>query len=266
METENGTSSDKHSQGETPKQPIYKPTVEAYNQWAATYDSDGNFLQILDSLMMDKIIPYLFDVLPHAPKLIELGCGTGRNTVRLQSVPGARIWALDNSHGMLEIAMGRCRSIRESLPDPNKAESLEFASRDILSFHENESTWDPMKNADAIISTLVLEHIPLDQFFMVCSKLLRPGGHLLCTNMHSDMGAISQAGFVDPVTGSKVRPLSYAHTVQELLTCASTWDFTLLWGPVERKVETSDLVELGDRGRKWVGINAWFGVILKRLG
>ncbi|KAI4230215.1 MAG: hypothetical protein L6R36_000180 [Xanthoria steineri] len=266
MDTENGTSSDRYGQGESAQQTIYKPTVQVYNQWAATYDTDGNFLQKLDTMMLDEIMPYLFDILPHAPKLIELGCGTGRNTVRLQSVRGASIWALDNSHGMLQIAKDRCRSMRESLPDPKKAESQEFALRDILTFHATESTWDPMKNADAIISSLVLEHIPLDQFFSVCSKLLRPGGHLLCTNMHSDMGAISQAGFVDPVTGDKVRPLSYAHTVQEFMTCASKWDFTLVWGPVERKVETADLVELGDRGRKWVGINAWFGVIVKKLG
>ncbi|KAL8853749.1 MAG: hypothetical protein Q9221_001392 [Calogaya cf. arnoldii] len=266
MDTSNGTGTDTFNEGNPSQQPIYKPTVEAYNEWAATYDTDGNFLLVLDTIMMHEIVPPLLDVLPPAPKLIELGCGTGRNTVRLQDVTSARIWALDNSQGMLEVAMDRCRSMRESVPDADKAESLEFALRDILCFHETESTWDPMKNADAIISTLVVEHIPLEQFFMVCSKLLRPGGHLLCTNMHSDMGAISQAGFVDPVTGTKIRALSYAHTVQEFLTCARTWNFTLLWGPVERKVETSDVAKLGDRGRKWVGINAWFGAILKKLG
>ncbi|KAL8907458.1 MAG: hypothetical protein Q9171_005844 [Xanthocarpia ochracea] len=266
MDTENDPGSENSDISKTSRKAIYKPTVEAYDQWAATYDSDGNFLQALDTIMMDQIIPYLFDVLPPAPKLVELGCGTGRNTVRLQGVPGARIWGIDNSHGMLEQAKGRCRSMRESLPDAARAETQEFALLDILSFQETESAWHPMENADAIVSTLVLEHIPLNQFFMVCSKLVKTGGHVLCTNMHPDMGAISQAGFVDPATGSKIRPLSYAHTVREFVTCASSWDFSLLWGPVERKVEENDLVKLGDRGRKWVGINAWFGVILRKLG
>ncbi|KAL8769006.1 MAG: hypothetical protein Q9209_004923 [Squamulea sp. 1 TL-2023] len=263
MNTDNDATPDV---SDTSKKPIYMPTAEAYDQWAATYDTDGNFLQALDTIMMDKIMPYFLNVLPSGPKLVELGCGTGRNTIRLQSVPGATVWGLDNSRGMLEIAMCRCRSMRESLPDTYKAESQEFALRDISSFQETEPTWDAMKDADAIISTLVLEHISLEEFFMVCSKLVRPGGHILCTNMHSDMGAISQAGFVDPATGTNIRPLSYAHTVKEFVTCASEWNFTLVWGPVERKVEENDLVKLGIRGRKWVGINAWFGVILEMLG
>ncbi|KAL8892240.1 MAG: hypothetical protein Q9205_001591 [Flavoplaca limonia] len=266
METNFAASRDNSSREQTPKQPIYKPTVEAYNQWAATYDTDGNFLQKLDSLMMDEIMPFLTNIIPHAPKLVELGCGTGRNTVRLQSVPGARIWAIDNSNGMIELAKDRCHLIRATVPEALKAQSQEFALRDVLSFQVNERSWDPMKNADAIISTLVLEHIPLEQFFMVCSQLLRPGGQLLCTNMHSDMGAMSQAGFVDPATGNKIRPLSYAHTLQDFMMCASAWGFNPLWGPLERMVETSDLEQLGERGKKWVGVNAWFGVILSKLG
>ncbi|KAL8790688.1 MAG: hypothetical protein Q9213_000536 [Squamulea squamosa] len=266
MNTEKNLSRENPNISDTQKKPIYMPTVEAYDQWAATYDTDGNFLQALDSIMMDEIMPYFLSVLPSGPKLVELGCGTGRNTVRLQSVLGATVWGLDNSRSMLEIAMRRCRSTRESLPDTYKAEFQEFAVRDILSFEETASTWDAMKDADAIVSTLVLEHIPLEQFFMVCSKLVRTGGHVIITNMHADMGAISQAGFVDPATGTKVRPLSYAHTVKELVTCASEWGFTLVCGPVERKVEESDLVKLGNRGRKWVGITAWFGVIMRKLG
>ncbi|KAL8809343.1 MAG: hypothetical protein Q9200_003495 [Gallowayella weberi] len=240
---------------------IYKPTLATYEQWAATYDIDGNFLQALDTLEIEKMLPYFFDVLPPAPKIVDLGCGTGRNTACLMRVQKARILGLDNSQGMLQRAESRCRSVMEV----SEAESLDFQIWDMLALQESEDVPANVRGADAILSTLVVEHIPLRQFFKACSAILKPGGHVLCTNMHPEMGAISQAGFQDPATGEKIRPISYAHTIRELLSCASTWGFTAVWGPKERKVQESDLIKLGDRGRKWVEVHAWFGVILRKL-
>ncbi|KAI4234315.1 MAG: hypothetical protein L6R40_006792 [Gallowayella cf. fulva] len=243
------------------KEPIYKSTLDTYQQWASTYDMDGNFLQALDTLELEHMLPYFFDVLPSAPKIVDLGCGTGRNTACLLRIPGAKILGLDNSQAMLQRAESRCGPLLKS----SEAESLDFEVWDMLSLQETKDVPDSIKNADAIISTLVVEHIPLHQYFMACSRTLKPGGHVLCTNMHPEMGAISQAGFQDPATGDKIRPVSYTHTIRELLWCASTWDFSVMWGPKERKVQEGDLVKLGERGRKWVEVHAWFGVILRKL-
>ncbi|KAL8954234.1 MAG: hypothetical protein Q9183_007251, partial [Haloplaca sp. 2 TL-2023] len=56
--------------------------METYNQWASTYDTDGNFLQALDSMMMQHLLQDFKATLPPLSKqrLIDLGCGTGRNT------------------------------------------------------------------------------------------------------------------------------------------------------------------------------------------
>ncbi|KAL8726170.1 MAG: hypothetical protein Q9166_006887 [cf. Caloplaca sp. 2 TL-2023] len=261
---EEGKMSATWSTSASSKEPIYKPTVEAYNQWAATYDVDGNFLQALDTIEMEHMLPYLFSALPLAPKLVDLGCGTGRNTAGLMRFPGARILGVDNSQGMLDKAESRCRLMWKNLPEGSRAESIEFDNWDMLPLRYEDDIPDHIKGADAIVSTLVVEHIPLPKFFMACSKMVKPGGHVLCTNMHPEMGAISQAGFVDPATKGKVRPVSYAHTIEDFLLCASRWDFTVFWGPQERKVRESDLVRLGERGRKWVEVNAWFGVILRK--
>ena len=123
------------------------------------------------------------------------------------------------------------------------------------------------QGADGLISTLVLEHVPLSAFFHAAAALLRPGGVFLLTNMHSDMGGISQAGFVHPVTKIKIRPTSYAHTIPDVLNAAREAGFEVLGDEGMKEVAvTEDMVEsLGPRGRKWVGVQCWFGGCLRKV-
>jgi hypothetical protein len=62
------------------------PTVECYNAWSNTYDSDGNILQLLDDIAFEEVAqPLLKSIHQNRPKQIccELGCGTGRNTIKV---------------------------------------------------------------------------------------------------------------------------------------------------------------------------------------
>lgn len=98
--------------------------------------------------------------------------------------------------------------------------------------------------------------------------MLKPGGVLLLTNMHSDMGAISQAGFVDETTGEKVRPTSYAHTMESVLDEAAKWGLEPIGGPdcLQERIVTEEMVKgLGPRSRKWVGVKCWFGGIFTKV-
>ncbi|KAL9608662.1 MAG: hypothetical protein Q9167_006529 [Letrouitia subvulpina] len=241
---------------------VYKPTSEAYDAWAAVYDTDGNFLQALDTLAMRDILPQFIASLPFAPKIVDLGCGTGRTTLPLLSVPGAVIFGLDSSPGMLKIARVRCTEMWESIKGP-KAGSVKLEEWDI--FSSRTGSMPGLGSADAIVSTLVLEHIPLSDFFAACADILIPGGKLLLTNMHADMGAVSQAGFKDPKTGEKIRPVSYAHTIEEVLEEALKWGFEVVGEVEERKVRgEEDVTVLGQRARKWVGFKVWFGMIMMK--
>ncbi|KAH8426231.1 uncharacterized protein LDX57_003978 [Aspergillus melleus] len=82
------------------------------------------------------------------------------------------------------------------------------------------------------------------------------------------MGAISQAGFVDTATGTKIRPTSYSHTVDEVVDAAHKAEFTVQQMEGERVRERTvdeDLAEkLGKRAKKWVGITVWFGVCFRK--
>ncbi|RJE18025.1 Methyltransferase small domain-containing protein, partial [Aspergillus sclerotialis] len=217
------------------EQPIqYIDTIAAYNKWAKIYDTDGNFLQALDSIEIRSLLPGFLALVrtnptpnPSSPiKLVDLGCGTGRNTLQLLSLaPETDIVGLDASSGMLEVAT---RTIQQALSpcpgDNHKLPTLELY--DLL--QTPPSPPECSHNADGVISTLVLEHIPLPQFFETVSAILKPSGYLLLTNMHSEMGEVSQAGFVDPESGIKIRPTSYCHRVRDVVEVAGREGFEVV--------------------------------------
>ncbi|KAI0478060.1 putative methyltransferase [Xylaria cf. heliscus] len=263
------------AQAGTADQPLnsvrYLPTNEAYDRWAKVYDSDGNFLQALDDLELQILFPrFVASVKSLKPwRVLDLGCGTGRNTALLAGIPKSEIIALDSSKGMLEVARNRlyitsCRlEVEEGQPN------LRFDIFDMLASSLPPASVAP-HTVDAIISTLVVEHIPLPIFFAHVTQLLRPGGVLLLTNMHSEMGGISQAGFVDTATGEKIRPTSYAHTVQEVILEARKCGLDVETdeegtGIIERAVDENMVDKLGLRSGKWVGIKCWFGGIFRKV-
>ncbi len=118
-----------------------------------------------------------------------------------------------------------------------------------------------------MLSTLVLEHLPINVFFRTVKDLLKAeDGYLVLTNMHAEMGRISQAGFVDEVTGEKIRGNSYAHGIQEVVEEGEKLGFSVVGDVSERGIEEGDLgTVVGERGKKWVGVRVWFGFIM-RLG
>lgn len=61
-------------------------TVECYDAWSNTYDTDGNVLQLLDDIAFEEIAQPLLDSFSRKdtiPICCELGCGTGRNTRKI---------------------------------------------------------------------------------------------------------------------------------------------------------------------------------------
>lgn len=240
----------------------YLSTAQAYDLWAAVYDTDGNFLQALDTIEMKTLMPRLLALLendalrfPRPWKLVDLGCGTGRNTAALLEVEAASsIIGLDVSPGMLEVARSRLQRFG----------AQEKLSLEVFDMLQAASPPESAVGADAVVSTLVLEHIPADVFFGLVAMILKPGGILLLTNMHSEMGGISQAGFIDPTTGDKIRPTSYAHTVEEVEVEALKNGLELLEKIEERAIDTSMVPLLGERSQKWIGVTVWFGGILRK--
>ena len=183
--------------------------------------------------------------------------------MQLLDVREATIICLDASPKMLEIARRRLDERMTALDDAStKAMTFEAIVYDMLS----SGPLPPSAlDADALITTLVLEHIPLFEFFRTLSQILKPGGFALVTNMHSEMGAISQAGFVDPETGEKVRPKSYSHRLEDVIAEASRQEFQVVGAVKERAMDEEMAEMLGERAKKWIGVTVWFGVCFRKI-
>jgi SAM-dependent methyltransferase len=259
-------------------------TADLYNRWASKYDTDGNPLQALDSRLMPTLISALTENLSDGISrdftITELGCGTGRNTVLFLRPPLAerisQIYALDLSHAMLDIARSYCSSIIAA--NSGAAPQLQFHEFNAMKPEATpEVTRLVQGKADIVLSTLVLEHLPLSQFFAAVTMLLKSdegngAGKVLITNMHAEMGRLSQAGFVDEVEGKpiKMRGESFVYEVQEVIEEGRLWGFEVVNEVMEKAVEEGDVDEVGDglrlgsRGRKWVGKKMWFGMVMER--
>ena len=241
-------------------------TEECYDLWSQVYDSDGNMLQALDTIQMQTQLPLAISAVnpsdqSHGLKAVDLGCGTGRNTLALLDQENiSSIVGLELSSKMMAIAESSCQRKLSEQPTLSGV-SLVFEVYNMLTSPQPPAS---AVNADIAISTLVLEHVPLESFFPVVSQILKPGGALLLTNMHARMGDISQAGFVDPRTGDKIRPTSYAHEIEDVIRVAAENGLLLEGQVVEASVDQNVVEKLGVRGKKWLGVTVWFGGIWRK--
>jgi SAM-dependent methyltransferase len=264
----------------SPRQILSVPNNELYNRWANVYDTDGNILQAIDETLLPALLSIAHNHLSTTTSspiiIIELGCGTGRNTVKLldPALGGANkvkdIHALDFSPGMLEVAKKRCSDLLLSSNPSTTTSDLNFLEFNALNPSSAPAVKDLHGKAHLVLSTLVLEHLPIDIFFSTLASFLKPsgGGYAVVTNMHAEMGRRGQAGFVDVETGIKVRGTSFNYEIEEVVEEGRKWGFELVGEMGERAVREEDLEVgvLGERGRKWIGTKVWFGCVMRFMG
>src|SRR5215211_7579425 len=87
----------------------------AYNEWSGTYDTDENLTRDLDQQVTRSLLAGL-----HFDSILEIGCGTGKNTVFLAGI-GEQVSAIDFSQGMIEKAKQKVQ-----------AENVRFSMMDII--------------------------------------------------------------------------------------------------------------------------------------
>ena len=135
---------------------------QAYNSWSETYDSVENKTRDLEARALREMISG--DNLD----ILEIGCGTGKNTVFLQT-KAKYLTAADFSTEMLAQAKTKIT-----------AENVEFRQLDL---REN---WNFAENSfDLITCSLALEHIENIGFiFNQANKVLRTGGLFYFGELH----------------------------------------------------------------------------------
>ena len=135
----------------------------AYNEWSESYDTDRNLTRDLD----EKVTRETLSGRKYRC-ILELGCGTGKNTGFLAEL-SEKVWAFDFSEGMIDRAKKKVA-----------ATNVTFTAADL------GCTW-PFQDqaADLVVSNLVLEHIcELPFIFSEAARSLTAGGQFFISELH----------------------------------------------------------------------------------
>lgn len=176
---------------------------QAYDSWSQTYDTVENKTRDLEAEALRA------SVSGENLNILEIGCGTGKNTEFLQTKAEHLIGA-DFSAEMLERAKRKIT-----------AENVRFKQLDL------RETWDFSENSfDLITCSLALEHIEnIDFVFAEARRVLRPGGKFYFGELHPfKQYQGSKARFE---TNSGVYELEcFVHHASDYFAAANRNDFT----------------------------------------
>jgi len=182
--------------------------ARAYDLWAGTYDVDPNRTRELAGTVLRQ-----YELELDGRDVIEIGCGTGRNTSWLDE-RAASVLALDISAGML-------RQARDYVTSPR----VRFVEHDI------RTAWPAGDaSADLVVAMLVLEHVEhLAPIFSEAARVLRGREELLVCELHPMRQMLGrQAEFTHPQTGELERVTAFLHDVSDYVNGGMQAGFELV--------------------------------------
>jgi ubiquinone/menaquinone biosynthesis C-methylase UbiE len=136
---------------------------KAYDSWSKIYDTNLNKTRDLDAFATKETLKAF-----SYNRVLELGCGTGKNTLFLAQ-NAQEVVSLDFSEKMLAIA-------RKKVTRSN----VQFIQADI------NKEWGLSHNSfNLVVCNLVLEHInDLNSLFLKATRILEPKGKLFICELH----------------------------------------------------------------------------------
>ncbi len=170
---------------------------DAYDRWAAQYDTDANDTRDLNAEVLRKQT-----FIENDDAVLELGCGTGLNTEWL-AAQARHVVATDVSDEMLAWARERIDPEVVTLRTLDVTEPWPFEAR----------------RFDAVVATLVLEHMQaLGPVFREARRVVQDGGTFYLAELHPtrQFGG-TQAHFEDEATGETVVIDAFTHPVSEFV-------------------------------------------------
>ena len=179
---------------------------KAYNIWANNYDDSENKTRDLEKIAAQSTLEkYSFQ------SLVELGCGTGKNTEWLQKKAETLI-ALDFSAAMLQKAKEKIN-----------AKHVHFYLADL------RKPWPVANNtADLITCSLTLEHLSdLHFIFQEGHKKLKRNGLFYICEFHPYKQYNGSKARFD-IRGETIKPTAYTHHLSEYTNAATKNNFRII--------------------------------------
>lgn len=179
---------------------------KAYNIWASQYDSNLNLTRDLDKKCTIKTLKNL-----DFKNVLELGCGTGKNTEWLLN-KAERIIGLDFSQEML-----------------HKAKAKIFDKRVLFKKVDLTKDWEIENNfVDLITASLTLEHIEnLDHIFSQANLKLKKNGLFFISELHPFKQYSGSKAKYETENGIKELEV-YIHDISEYIDTAKNNGFKLI--------------------------------------
>lgn len=179
---------------------------DAYSNWSSTYDKDVNRTRDLDQQITQASLAG-----QRFPHIVEIGCGTGKNSLFYASLAD-HLLGIDFSAGMLERA-------RQKVVLPH----VTFVEADL------QKRWPVASGSvDLVACNLVLEHIAdLAPIFEQVARCLDTGGQFFVSELHPAKQYLgSQAQFQRNGVANKVD--AFVHHLSDFLTTAEKFGLTLI--------------------------------------
>ncbi|MFG1994135.1 methyltransferase domain-containing protein [Actinoplanes sp. NPDC048988] len=171
-------------------------TVSGYQVWSATYDQPGNGLFAIE----EPIVHEILDSVPPGVAL-DAACGTGRYTAYL-AARGHQVIGVDSSPDMLAHA-------RDRVP------TADLRPGDL---HDLPV---PDDHVDVVVCALALTHLPdLGPVFAEFARVLRPGGHLVISDVHHELVALGSVPRVRSAGGDPGLLPAFRHRTSDYLGAA----------------------------------------------
>jgi len=223
--------------------------VEAYDLWAANYDSQpGNLMLDLDELLF---LALLKNISLSGKSIADIGCGTGRHWQKIMEQKPSGLTGFDVSPGMLN-------KLKEKYPDAKTSVITDNRFSDIADY-----------TYDVILSTLTVAHIQnIEEALEAWCRILKYQGDIIITDFHPDSLAFGgKRTFRHQNTQVAVQ--NFVHSVAVIKSIMLRNDFEVVWEDekivdetVKHYYQEQNALHVYD---KFEGLPVIYGIHFRRL-
>lgn len=180
---------------------------QAYNAWASQYDTNANKTRDLEAIALRSTLSKF-----HFDKVLEIGCGTGKNSEWIYKNCNA-LTAVDYSQEMLAKARGKINS-----------PTVNFIQADIT------QPWNfTTERFDLVSFSLVLEHIEdLDFIFREATNKSTENAYLYIGELHPFKQYTGSVARFQNEQDQRVELQCFIHHTSEFISQAGKYGFGLV--------------------------------------